>query len=138
MGDSAFVGLRRDELGEFLRGDEPEFQGPIQHAVAGDADLWDSALDGRPEPLVVLGRGSEFNRQEGLSEACRQAPGDGEGAGQVGKVIVVIGIRLWQHEAGVFEIHVEWMEQSGQAAVTNLPENGCLGEEIKDPGGVHI
>ena len=53
-------------MGEFFRGDEPEFQGPIQRAVARDADLWDSALDGGPERLVVLGRGSEFNRLEGL------------------------------------------------------------------------
>ena len=88
--------------------------------------------------MVVLGRGSEFNRLEGLSEASRQTPGDGEGAGEVGKVIVVTRIRLWQDEAGGFEIHVEGMEQPGQAAVTDLPENGCLSEKIKDAGGARV
>jgi len=123
-------------LGEFFGGEEPEIQGAIQRAVLGDGDAGYHGVDGAPERHLVLGRGGEFNRQEGLSEASRQARGDGEGAGQVGKVIVVIRIRLWQQETGGFEILVERMEQSGQTAVADLAENGCLGEVFKIAGRV--
>jgi len=122
------------EGGEFVRGEEPEVQGAIQCAVLGDADAGDSAADGAPERLVILGRGGEFNRQEGLAQTSREALGDGEGVGKVCKVIVVLRIRLSQHEAGGFEILVEGIEQPGQTAVSDLPQNGGLREIVQDPG----
>src|SRR5260221_236474 len=114
---------RRGKLGELFGGDGPGVPGTIQRTIVGDADAWDSAADGAPERLVILGRGGEFNRQEGLSQARRKAVGDGKCIGKVCKVIVVLRIKLWQHEFSRFEVLVERIEQLGQAAVSDLPQN---------------
>ena len=118
-------------MGEFVWGDEPEFQGAIQRAVVGDADAWDSSFDGAPQRVLILGRGGDFNHQEGLSEASGEALGDGEGVCKVSKVIVVLRIRHWQRASGGFEFFGERAEQLGQTAVSDLAEDGGLSEVFK-------
>ena len=44
--------------------------------------------------LIVLRSSGEFNRQEGLAEASREALSDREGVCQVCKLIVVLRIRV--------------------------------------------
>jgi hypothetical protein len=50
---------------------------------------------------------------------------------QIGKGINVLRIGLGQNDFAVFEILIKVSEQFSEAAVTDLPENGGLGEVLK-------
>jgi hypothetical protein len=50
---------------------------------------------------------------------------------QIGKVINALRIGLRQNDGASFQVALEGAEQFGEAAVTDLPENGGLGEVFK-------
>ena len=126
---SAATRVDGGEGGEFVGDDEPEFEGAVQGAVLGDADAGDATFNGGPEALIVFGGGGGFEGEERVVEIGREVFGVGEGVSKVNEGVVVVGIGLREGDVGRVEGFFERGEEFGQAFVSDLAEDGGLGEE---------
>jgi len=107
---------------------EPEFEGAIERAMAGEGDAGESALDGGFEPVLVLRGGGGFEGKEGHAQRLRKERRGGQNVGEGTEELVVCRFIRRQDEVAGSEVVLKGLKESDKARVSDGLENGGVGD----------
>ena len=116
------------ELGEFVGGGEPEFQGVVQIAEPTETDAGEAAVRGLMEAIVVFRGSGRFESEQGFLKSVREAFGGNQCGGEAWEVVLFLIIHRGQDNVTGFQFLSEAREEEGEPDRADLFENGWLDE----------